>query len=117
MEESQSIRNLVVDPSEDKMYFMSGRNVSRANFDGSGKEMIRESSVNVNVFVLDSVERRMYWTSDYGFIFKGNMNFSEGKYIGLRGRPPYNLRVDPYSRLVTHFFQTPTFPKKSMGQI
>ena len=111
MEESQSVRNLVVDPSEDKMYFMSGRNVSRANFGGSGKEMIRESSVNDSVFALDSVERRMYWMNDYGTIYKGNMNFSEGKFIGLRGQPPYNLAVDPYSRLVTHFLETPTLPE------
>ena len=59
---------------------MSGRIVSRANFDGSEKEMIDESGVIA--FALDSVERRMYWQNG-NWIYKGNMNFSEGKNIYL----------------------------------
>ena len=102
MEESQSVRNLAVDPVEEKMYFMSGRIVSRAKFDGSGKEIIRESGVSA--FALDSVERSMYWSIGY-HILTGNMNFSDGKLLSLRAREN-NFEVDPYSRLVIHF---PTF--------
>ena len=104
MEESQSVRNLAVDPVEEKMYFMSGRNVSRAKFDGSEKEIIRGSGVRA--FALDSVERSMYWSDGY-LLFTGNMNFSEGKFFGLRAREN-NLEVDPYSRLVIHFQHFPT---------
>ena len=93
---------------------MSGRKVSRANFDGSEKEMIYESGVFA--FVLDSVERRMYW-SDGFLIYKGNMNFSEGN--GIIPLFPYtnNLAIDPYSRLVTHFLKTHTLPETCMGQM
>ena len=103
--ESQNIKNLAIDPVEEKMYFMSGRIVSRANFDGSEKEIIYESGVIP--FALDSVERRMYW-SDGLLIYKGNMNFSEGKEIIPFARN--NLAIDPYSRLVTHFLKTHTLP-------
>ena len=112
MKESQNIKNLAIDPVEEKMYFMSGRNVSRANFDGSEKEMIYKSGVIA--FALDSVERRMYWLDGH-WIYKGNMNFSEGKYIGA-GLSKNNLAIDPYSRLVTHFHKTHTLPETCMGQ-
>ena len=112
MEESQNINNLAIDPFEEKMYFMSGMIVSRANFDGSGKEVIRRSGVRT--FALDSVERRMYWV-DYRRIYKGNMNFSEWKNTDL-WTLGNNLVVDPYSRSVTHFLKTRTLPKMCMGQ-
>ena len=112
MEESQSVRNLAVDPVEEKMYFMSGRIVSRAKFDGSEKEIIRESGVRA--FALDSVERRMYWW-DGRYIYKGNMNFSEERII-VFNLYINNLAIDPYSRLVTHFLKTHTLPETSMGQ-
>ena len=80
--------------------------MSRANFDGSEKEMIYESGVIA--FALDSVERRMYWWDDY-LIYKGNMNFSEGKRI-ISFASINNLAIDPYSRLVTHFLKTHTLP-------
>ena len=99
---------MAIDPVEEKMYFMSGRIVSRANFDGSGKETIRESGVRA--FALDSVERRMYWTDYFGGIYKGNMNFSEGKDIIGVFPIMNNLAIDPYSRLVTHFLKTHTLP-------
>ena len=113
MKESQNIKNLAIDPVEEKMYFMSGRNVSRANFDGSEKEMIYES--DVIAFVLDSVERRMYWLNGY-WIYKGNMNFSEGNGIIRLFAYTNNLAIDPYSRLVTHFLKTHTMPETCMGQ-
>ena len=114
--ESQNIKNLAIDPVEEKMYFMSGGIVSRANFDGSEKEMIYESGVRA--FALDSVERRMYWWDDYwwdDYIYKGNMNFSEGKRI-ISHVSKNNLAIDPYSRLVTHFLNTHTLPETCMGQ-
>ena len=111
--ESQNIKNLAIDPVEEKMYFMSGRNVSRANFDGSEKEKIYESGVIA--FALDSVERRMYWFDGY-WIYKGNMNFSEGKRI-IPFASRNNLAIDPYSRLVTHFLKTHTLPETCMGQM
>ena len=110
--ESQNIKNLAVDPVEEKMYFMSGRIVSRANFDGSEKEMIYESGVIA--FALDSVERRMYWVK-YHVIFKGNMNFSEGKVI-IYDSSTNNFAIDPYSRLVTNFLKTHTLPETCMDQ-
>ena len=120
--ESQNIKNLAIDPFEEKMYFMSGRIVSRANFDGSEKEMIDESGFIA--FALDSVERRMYWVdvywvdvywlNDYS-IYKGNMNFSEGKRI-ISHAYGNILAIDPYSRLVTHFLKTHTLPETCMGQ-
>ena len=91
---------------------MSGGIVSRANFDGSEKEIIYESGVRA--FALDSVERRMYWWDDY-WIYKGNMNFSEGKDI-ISHAYGNNLAIDPYSRLVTHFLKTHTLPETCMGQ-
>ena len=115
MKESQNIKNLAIDPFEQKMYFISGVVVTRANFDGSGKEIIRTSGV-IGVFALDSVERRMYWVNAYGYrIYKGNMNFTEGKdtflYVSTK-----NLAIDPYSRLVTHFLKNHTLPETCMGQ-
>ena len=114
MKESQNIKNLAIDPFEQKMYFIKGVVVTRANFDGSGKEIIRTSGVRV--FALDSVERRMYWVNAYGnWIYKGNMNFTVGKdailYVFTN-----NLAIDPYSRLVTHFLKTHTLPETCMGQ-
>ena len=114
MEESQSVRNLAVDPVEEKMYFMrSWEIVSRANFDGSEKEIIRESGVKA--FAVDSVERRMYWMDNFGTIYKGNMNFSEGQEI-IYDAFVNNLVIDPYSRLVMHFLKTHTLPETCMGQ-
>ena len=84
----------------------------RANFDGSEKEMIRGN--NVRAFALDSVERRMYWVNDYGHTYKGNMNFSDGKHLGLWASG--NIVVDSYSRLVTHFLETRALPETCMGQ-
>ena len=110
--ESQNIKNLAIDPVEEKMYFMSGRNVSRANFDGSEKEMIYESGAIA--FALDSVERRMYWLNSY-WIYKGNMNFSEGTPI-IFDASRNNLAIDPYSRLVTHFLKIHALPETCMGQ-
>ena len=105
MKEPQNIKNLVIEPFKEKMYFMSGEIVSRANFDGSEKEMIRGSGVRA--FALDSVEQRMYWVEYDNGIYKGNMNFSETKYFGLLAFED-NIAVDPYSRLVTHFLKAHT---------
>ena len=102
---------MAIDPVEEKMYVMSGGNVSRANFDGSEKEMIYESGVIA--FALDSVERRMYWLDSY-WIYKGNMNFSEEKRI-IYEAYGNNLAIDPYSRLVTHFLKTHTLPEIRHG--
>ena len=107
MKESQNIKSLAIEPFEEKMYFMSGEIVSRANFDGSEKEMIRGSGVRA--FALDSVERRMYWVNDDDWILKGNMNFSEEKSLLLWALED-NFAVDPYSRLVTHFLKAHTLP-------
>ena len=86
--------------------------MSRANFDGSEKEIIYESGAIA--FALDSVERRMYWSNGFS-MYKGNMNFSEGKpIISFVSRK--NLAIDPYSRLVTHFLKTHTLPETCMGQ-
>ena len=112
MEESQNITNLVIDPFEQKMYFIYGKIVTWANFDGSEKQMIYESGVIA--FALDSVERRMYWVDDYYRILKGNMNFSEGNIVYDFYRN--NLAIDPYSRLVTHFLKTHTLSETCMGE-
>ena len=108
MKESQNIKSLAIEPFEEKMYFMSGEIVSRANFDGSEKEMIRGSGVRA--FALDSVERRMYWVNDDDWILKGNMNFSERKILFGLFASGDNFAVDPYSRLVTHFLKAHTLP-------
>ena len=105
MKEPQNIKNLVVEPFKEKMYFMSREIVSRANFDGSEKEMIHGSGVRA--FALDSVERRMYWVEDNDGIYKGNMNFSERKFIGFFAYKD-NIAVDSYSRLATHFLKPHT---------
>ena len=108
MKESQNIKNLVIEPFKEKMYFMSGEIVSRANFDGSEKEMIRGSGVRA--FALDSVERRMYWVHDNYEILKGNMNFSEEISFLAPWALEDNFAVDPYSRLVTHVLKAHTLP-------
>ena len=113
LKEFQNIKNLAIKPFEEKMYFMSGGIVYRANFDGSKKETIGGN--NVRAFALDSMERRMYWVNDDGWIFRGNMNFSDGKYLGLWASGN-NFGVDSYSRLVTHFLETRTLPETCMGQ-
>ena len=60
------------------MYFKSGREVYRANFDGSDKELIYEDETDpVQVFALDWIERNMVWV-DSGSIIVGNMSFSDG---------------------------------------
>ena len=113
MKESHNIKNLAIDPFEEKMYFISGVIVTRANFDGSGKERI--SGSGVRAFALDSVERRMYWVNESNDIIKGNMNFSEREDMYLYVSRN-NLAIDPYSRLVTHFLKTHTLPETCMGQ-
>jgi hypothetical protein len=79
---------LVIDPVEENMYFKSGREVYRANFDGSDKELIYEDETDpVQVFTLDWIGRNMVWV-DSRSITVGNMSFSDGVRI------KYNKNVD-----------------------
>ena len=108
VDEPNDISNLIIDPFEEKMYFKTGVKIKQANFDGSDNEVIHESkNKSIKTFALDWVERKMYWmytTYDRYWIYVGDVNFDEGRYI-LYANPanpanPSNLALDPYARLV-----------------
>ena len=102
VDEPNDISNLIIDPFEEKMYFKTGVKIKQANFDGSDNEVIHESkNKSIKTFALDWVERKMYWmytTYDRYWIYVGDVNFDEGRYILYAN--PANLALDPYARLV-----------------
>jgi hypothetical protein len=77
------------------MYFKSGREVYRANFDGSDKELIYEDETDpVQVFTLDWIGRNMVWV-DSRSIIVGKMNFSDGVRIKYSKNDNASLAIDP----------------------
>jgi hypothetical protein len=62
IDERYDIKNVIIDPVQEKMYFKSGKKVYRANFDGSDKEVIYQDEKRaIQVFALDWIGRRMFW--------------------------------------------------------
>jgi hypothetical protein len=77
------------------MYFKSGREVYRANFDGSDKELIYEDETDpVQVFTLDWIGRNMVWV-DSRWITVGTMSFSDGVRIKYNKNENASLAIDP----------------------
>ena len=77
------------------MYFKSGREVYRANFDGSDKQLIYEDENDtVQVFALDWIGRHMVWV-DSKSIIVGSLNFSNGTPIKYSENKNASLAIDP----------------------
>jgi hypothetical protein len=79
------------------MFFKSGTNVFRANFDGSEKEVIYQDEENaISLFALDWIGRRMFWVDSKKSksIFVGNVNFSYGDFYVSENNIA-SLAVDP----------------------
>jgi hypothetical protein len=77
------------------MYFKSGSNVYRANFDGSDKVLIYVDEKDpIQVFALDWIRRNMFWVDSISIIM-GNMSFSDGSRIKYSINNNASLAIDP----------------------
>ncbi|CAB4009734.1 pro-epidermal growth factor [Paramuricea clavata] len=96
--EPNRIKNLIIDPVEEKMYFKSGIKVYRANLDGSNRKVIYQDKVYpIRLFALDWIGRRMFWvySKKKKSIFTGNLNLSNGLEITESEIRFESLAVDP----------------------
>ena len=77
------------------MYFKSGTDVYRANFDGSDKEVMYR--YGIRLFAFDWVGRRMFWVNSQGedTLFVGNVNFGDGINFRASENKIGSLAVDP----------------------
>jgi hypothetical protein len=92
-----SIKNLIINPVDQNIYFKSGRKVYRANFDASDKEIVYQDEENhIRLFALDWIAQRMFWvdSKENNSIFEGNVNFSNGTQIHVSDNIIASLAVD-----------------------
>jgi hypothetical protein len=77
------------------MYFKSGTNVYRANFDGSDKEVFYRYFIRLLAF--DWVGRRMLWVNSLrqDTLVVGNVNLYDGINIRVSENKIASLAVDP----------------------
>ena len=108
IDERYDIKNLIIDPVEENMYFKSGTKVYRANFDGSDKEVIYEDGIQV--FALDWIGRRMFWvdSEETKSITVGNVNLSNGTYFHVSENNIGSLAVDANSGWVMGIYDYST---------
>ena len=71
-----------IDPQDKKMYFMSEKRIYRANFDGSGLEVVYHNDrYLIRTFAFDWVRRRMFWV----FQSKSGESLPDGEYAIIEG--------------------------------
>ena len=107
---NKTTRNLQIDPEDKKMYFMSGKRIYQANFDGSGLEVIYHNErFPIRTFAFDWVRRRMFWVFQYKNgepVVDGDYAIIEGEIIHYRNYKYFyfyedriqvsDLALDPY---------------------
>ena len=94
----QNIKNFIIDPSDEKMYFKSERGISRANFDGYDNEVIYNYEGVIQIFAFDWIGRRMYIvkTDSAKVIFGANIKFANRIQLHSSAEDILSLAVDPY---------------------
>ena len=83
-----------------KLYFQNGNNVSRANYDGSGVQMIlQDLNATVYSMAIDWIGRRIFWTanSPRSGIFVAKLDGKEKRKLVLNTSivEPLAIAVDP----------------------
>lgn len=93
-------RKMDYDTVTKKLYFQNGNNISRANYDGSGVEVIiQDLNATVNSMAIDWIGRRIFWTvnSARSRIFVAKLNGKEKRMLVLNTSivEPLAIAVDP----------------------
>ena len=93
-------RKMDYDTVTKKLYFQNGNNVSRANYDGSGVQMIlQDLNATVYSMAIDWIGRRIFWTVDSprSGIFVAKLDGKEKRMLVLNTSivEPLAIAVDP----------------------
>ena len=96
----QNIKNFIIDPLDEKMYFKNEAGIYWANFDGYHEEVIYNYTENViQIFAFEWTGRRMYIVKKDSAknIFVGNMKFANKILLHSSAEDILHLAVDPYA--------------------
>ena len=88
---------LAVDFKNRKVYFGDGNeSLSRADFDGSSREVILENAM-VRKMAIDWIRQRIFWTKipEEKRIFVVNMDGKQGRTLTNTTNLAYDIAVDP----------------------
>jgi hypothetical protein len=88
-------KGLAIHIEDNKLYFGDGnRGISRANLDGSGREVILKNA-NVYKMAIDWIGRRIFWTKLEKRIFVVNMDGKHGRTLINTQDLAIGIAVDP----------------------
>ena len=88
---------LAIDIKEGILYFGDGNgSLSKANFDGSGRNVILKNA-KVYKMAVDWIGRRIFWikTGSDKHIFVVNMDGKHERTLAITPEVPYGIAVDP----------------------
>lgn len=87
---------IAIDTVHNKLYFREGKQISRANFDGTGKEVIFKNMTRSSVMAIDWIGRRLFWSDgNYKQIHVGNLDGKERRLLLDISNNPDWIAVDP----------------------
>ncbi len=95
-----SVRDIEVDPSGGKIYWLEAGQIRRANLDGSGIEDIDVGPVSPSAIALDWVAGKVYWLESPAQIRRADYDGTNVEDVLLLEQPefpPYDLAVDGYA--------------------
>ena len=97
---SRNIKNFIIDPSDEKLYFKSETGILRANFDGYDNKVIYSyERSDIQIFAIDWIGRRMYIVKmdSAKEIFGTDMKFTNRILLHSSAEDILDLAVDPYA--------------------
>ena len=96
---NSDIKNLEIDPVEQKIYFEDQNRIYYSNFDGTKKSLTSKGSKNSDIwaFALDWMGKRLFWvkSSKKNVIHVSSMDFTYSTDIVTKGENISSLAVDP----------------------
>jgi hypothetical protein len=98
---NSDIKNLEIDPVEQKIYFEDQKRIYYSNFDGNKKRLTSKSFKNSDIlaFALDWMGKRLFWVksipSGKTFIQVSSMDFKYSNVIVTENEKISSLAVDP----------------------
>ena len=96
----QNIKNFIIDPSDEKIYFKSKTGIFQASFDGYDKEVIYNyEGDDIQIFAFDWIGRRMYIVKmdSPRKILGANVTFANRILLHSSAEDILSLAVDPYA--------------------
>ena len=92
-----NIKNFVIDPINEKIYFANEKFVYRMSFDGSDEEMLYvDQNTVIQELAFDWIGRNMFWvSSSKSMITDENQSFSYKLTLPVNKRNLSSLIIDP----------------------